>query len=149
MSALCSLPQLIFSRAAASSLRVSWFVVLVSFSPTFDGQPLSQRTFLKGSDTRKNVPIYAICLSLYEPVPGVSTEKIGSEVIRTQWLYVSRSSASLSYLNLWPDSPEAGEILLGKRVLIVVRASLSGGVDATLIGASLQDEVDDSRKTLQ
>ncbi|KAH9066682.1 PRTase-like protein [Lactarius vividus] len=71
------------------------------------------RTFLKSPDTRKNVPIYAICLSLYEPVPGVTDEKIGSEVIRTQWL-----------------GPEAGEILLGKRVLIV-------------------DEVDDSRKTLQ
>ncbi|KAH9004727.1 PRTase-like protein [Lactarius hatsudake] len=71
------------------------------------------RTFLKSPDTRKNVPIYAICLSLYEPVPGVTDEKIGSEVIRTQWL-----------------GPEVGEILLGKRVLIV-------------------DEVDDSRKTLQ
>ncbi|KAI9433368.1 phosphoribosyltransferase-like protein [Lactarius psammicola] len=71
------------------------------------------RTFLKGSDTRKNVPIYAICLSLYEPLPGITAEKIGSEVIRTQWL-----------------GPEAGEILLGKRVLIV-------------------DEVDDSRTTLQ
>ncbi|KAI9440556.1 PRTase-like protein [Lactarius indigo] len=71
------------------------------------------RTFLKSPDTRKNVPIYAICLSLYEPVPGVTAEQIGSEVIRTQWL-----------------GPDAGEILLGKRVLIV-------------------DEVDDSRKTLQ
>ncbi|KAF8269851.1 PRTase-like protein [Lactarius quietus] len=71
------------------------------------------RTFLKSPDTSKNVPIYAICLSLYEPVPGVTSEQIGSEVIRTQWL-----------------GPEAGEILLGKRVLIV-------------------DEVDDTRKTLQ
>ncbi|KAI0305889.1 PRTase-like protein [Multifurca ochricompacta] len=51
-------------------------------------------------------------LSLYEEVPGLAAEAIGSQVIRTQWL------------------PEAGEILLRKRVLIV-------------------DEVDDSRKTLQ
>lgn len=71
------------------------------------------RTFLKRPDSHKNVPIYAICLSLYEPVPGVTNEQIGSEVIRTQWL-----------------GPDAGEILVGKRVLIV-------------------DEVDDTRKTLQ
>ncbi|KAN0137181.1 Phosphoribosyltransferase-like protein [Lactarius tabidus] len=71
------------------------------------------RTFLKRPDAHKNVPIYAICLSLYEPVPGVTNEQIGSEVIRTQWL-----------------GSDAGEILVGKRVLIV-------------------DEVDDTRKTLQ
>ena len=53
------------------------------------GQRISQRTFLKRPDSLKNVPIYAICLSLYEPIPGVTSEQIGSEVIRTQWLYVT------------------------------------------------------------
>ncbi|KAI9464630.1 hypothetical protein BJY52DRAFT_1250433 [Lactarius psammicola] len=79
----------------------------------------------------KNVPIYAICLSLYEPLPGITAEKIGSEVIRTQWLY-------------------AGEILLGKRVLIVVRVSLPSGADAyTYRVPRYRIEVDDSRTTLQ
>jgi len=71
------------------------------------------RTFLKGPDIGKNVPIYAIGLNLYESIPGSTSEKIGSEVTRTQWL-----------------GPDAGTILIRKRVLIV-------------------DEVDDSRKTLQ
>ena len=57
---------------------------------------------------------------------------------------------SLSCLNLWPDSPEAGKILLGKRVLIVVRVSLSvGSMPHSSVPRSLQDEVDDSRMTLQ
>ncbi|KAI0255863.1 PRTase-like protein [Lactifluus subvellereus] len=57
------------------------------------------RTFLKNPTTHGSVPIFAICLSLYEEVPGVTAEQIGSQVIRTQWL--------------------GPEILVGKRVLIV------------------------------
>ncbi|KAI9511612.1 PRTase-like protein [Russula earlei] len=57
-------------------------------------------------------PIFAIGLSLYESLPGIKAEQIGSQIVRTQWLH------------------DAGQILRGKRVLIV-------------------DEVDDTRTTLQ
>ncbi|KAH9975936.1 PRTase-like protein [Lactifluus volemus] len=57
------------------------------------------RTFLKNPTTHGSVPIYAICLSLYEAVPGAAAEQIGNQVIRIQWL--------------------GTEALLGKRVLIV------------------------------
>ncbi|KDQ61551.1 hypothetical protein JAAARDRAFT_31004 [Jaapia argillacea MUCL 33604] len=60
------------------------------------------RTFLKDPSTKKNIPIYAIGLSLYESLPGTSAEQIGNEVVRTQWL-----------------GPETTRILLGKRALIV------------------------------
>ncbi|KAI0060996.1 PRTase-like protein [Artomyces pyxidatus] len=60
------------------------------------------RTFLKHPDTKKNIPIYAIGLSLYETLPGTTAEQIGNEVIRTQWL-----------------GPESGKVLLGRRALIV------------------------------
>ncbi|TCD69617.1 hypoxanthine-guanine phosphoribosyltransferase [Steccherinum ochraceum] len=60
------------------------------------------RTFLKDSVTKRNIPIYAIGLSLYEELPGTTAEQIGSQVIRTQWL-----------------GPESGKTLLGRRVLIV------------------------------
>ncbi|KAI0741930.1 PRTase-like protein [Daedaleopsis nitida] len=70
------------------------------------------RTFLKNPERKGNIPIHAIGLSLYESLPGMTAEQIGAEVIRTQWL-----------------GPESGELLLGRRALIV-------------------DEVDDSRKTL-
>lgn len=44
------------------------------------------RTFLK-EKSQKNIPIQAIGLSLYEDMAGEdSIEKIGKEVIRTQWL---------------------------------------------------------------
>lgn len=59
------------------------------------------RTFLKDITTKKNIPIHAIGLSLYEELPGTTEEKIGVEVIRTQWL------------------PQPGKFLLGRRVLIV------------------------------
>ncbi|KAJ8594678.1 PRTase-like protein [Rhizopogon salebrosus TDB-379] len=80
------------------------------------------RTFLKAPSSKGHIPIQAIGLSLYEPIPGTTVEQRGSEVIRTQWLYdmivaVNRGS-------------EARKALLGRRILIV-------------------DEVDDSRKTLQ
>ncbi|KAL4063113.1 phosphoribosyltransferase-like protein [Scleroderma yunnanense] len=60
------------------------------------------RTFLKDPSTKRNIPIQAIGLSLYESLPGTSAEKIGNEVIRTQWL-----------------GPGAGKALLGRKVLIV------------------------------
>lgn len=45
-----------------------------------------QRTFLKDESTKRNIPIVAIGLSLYEQLPGTSAEQIGEEVIRTQWM---------------------------------------------------------------
>ncbi|GJN92123.1 hypothetical protein Rhopal_005153-T1 [Rhodotorula paludigena] len=83
------------------------------------------RTFLKrvsGADgKRRNIPIQAIGLSLYEEVGAfdgssglAQEEKLGKEVVRTQWL-------DFSTLGNRP--------LIGRRILIV-------------------DEVDDSRTTL-
>ena len=85
------------------------------------------RTFLKKRDEKnpsklRNVPIQAIGLSLYEEVEGESAEKIGTEVIRTQWLDTGRVDPEAKKRN------DAGG-LLGKNILIV-------------------DEVDDSRTTL-
>lgn len=79
------------------------------------------RTFLK-DPSKKNIPIQAIGLSLYEElgtageVDGLpnTEEKVGKEVVRTQWL-------DFTTLGRNP--------LLGKRILIV-------------------DEVDDTRTTL-
>ncbi|WFD29142.1 hypothetical protein MSPP1_000147 [Malassezia sp. CBS 17886] len=84
------------------------------------------RTFLKVADAanpgkRRNVPIQAIGLSLYEEVAGTTAEQIGMEVIRTQWLDCGKGEPEAKAKN-------AGG-LLGKNVLIV-------------------DEVDDSRTTL-
>ncbi|KAF9778433.1 hypothetical protein BJ322DRAFT_1093059 [Thelephora terrestris] len=58
------------------------------------------RTFLKDSTTKKNIPIHAIGLSLYEPIPGVNSEKLGIEVVRTQW-------------------PTSAKIFFGKRILVI------------------------------
>jgi len=60
------------------------------------------RTFLKDEATKKNIPIYAIGLSLYESLPGTTAEQLGEQVIRTQWL-----------------GPESSKLLLGRRALIV------------------------------
>ncbi|KIK60302.1 hypothetical protein GYMLUDRAFT_43599 [Collybiopsis luxurians FD-317 M1] len=60
------------------------------------------RTFLREITTNKTLQIQAIGLSLYEPVEGVGEDKIGEQVIRTQWL-----------------GADAGRMLVGKRVLIV------------------------------
>ncbi|KIP10041.1 hypothetical protein PHLGIDRAFT_66461 [Phlebiopsis gigantea 11061_1 CR5-6] len=60
------------------------------------------RTFLKDTSTKRNIPIVAIGLSLYESLPGTTAEQIGTEVVRTQWL-----------------GPEGAKILLGRRALIV------------------------------
>ena len=46
----------------------------------------TQRTFLREITTNKTLQIQAIGLSLYEPVDGVTEDKIGEQVIRTQWL---------------------------------------------------------------
>jgi len=58
------------------------------------------RTFLKDPSTKKNIPIQAIGLSLYESLPGTTEEQLGQEVLRTQWLGPSKT-------------------LLGRRALIV------------------------------
>jgi len=59
------------------------------------------RTFLKDPSTKKNISIQAIGLSLYESLPSTTSEQLGNEIIRTQWL-----------------GPEV-QILLGRRVLII------------------------------
>jgi hypothetical protein len=113
------------------------------------------RTFLKrvsGADgAKRNIPIQAIGLSLYEEVGAfdgsnglAQEEKIGKEVIRTQWL-------DFSTLGSRP--------LVGRRILIVVRPPSSSSfpispflpqrLSSTLLTLfSAQDEVDDSRTTL-
>ncbi|KAK4050493.1 hypothetical protein OIO90_005076 [Microbotryomycetes sp. JL221] len=83
------------------------------------------RSFLKqgkSGERKKNIPIQAVGLSLYEEVgfaddnSGLaSEEKLGKEVIRTQWLDLSTLGS---------------KSLVGRRILIV-------------------DEVDDSRTTLE
>ncbi|RXW14676.1 hypothetical protein EST38_g11180 [Candolleomyces aberdarensis] len=60
------------------------------------------RTLLREETTNKTLQIQAIGLSLYEPVTGTSVEKLGEEVIRTQWL-----------------GPETQKLLVGRRNLIV------------------------------
>ncbi|KII87206.1 hypothetical protein PLICRDRAFT_42856 [Plicaturopsis crispa FD-325 SS-3] len=60
------------------------------------------RTFLKDAATKRNIPIHAIGLSLYEALPGTTAEQLGNEVIRTQWL-----------------GPDSGKTLLGRRALII------------------------------
>lgn len=64
------------------------------------------RTFCKTAGSR-NIPIQAIGLSLYEELGQEGTEeKMGKEVVRTQWLDFSTLGKTQ---------------LLGRRVLIVVR----------------------------
>ncbi|KAK0521880.1 hypothetical protein OC835_006752 [Tilletia horrida] len=97
------------------------------------------RTFLKvpsrvDPSRLRSIPIQAIGLSLYEEVAGTSAEKMGTEVVRTQWLDnrqiagEQKSSGSSNKPKL-EEGKDAGG-LLGKNILIV-------------------DEVDDSRTTLQ
>ena len=72
-----------------------------SFLPNEPALPVfEQRTFIKDPATKKNIPIQAIGLSLYESLPDTTEEMIGSQVIRTQWLGPSKT-------------------LLGRRALIV------------------------------
>ncbi|KAG8823924.1 hypoxanthine-guanine phosphoribosyltransferase [Serendipita sp. 401] len=44
------------------------------------------RTFLKDPSTKRNIPIQAIGLSLYESLPDTTEEQLGNMVVRTQWL---------------------------------------------------------------
>ncbi|CAG7847131.1 Hypoxanthine-guanine phosphoribosyltransferase Short=HGPRT; Short=HGPRTase [Serendipita indica DSM 11827] len=48
------------------------------------------RTFLKDPSTKRNIPILAIGLSLYESLPGTTEEQLGKAVVRTQWLGPSK-----------------------------------------------------------
>lgn len=89
------------------------------------------RTFLKYKDGQnpskmRNLPIQAIGLSLYEEMPGVTQEQIGTQVVRTQWLDAGKRERAGGE-DAHPGKNAGG--LLGKNVLIV-------------------DEVDDSRTTL-
>lgn len=80
---------------------------------------------------RRNIPIQAIGLALYEEVAGTSAESMGREVIRTQWL--DEGTFKRSHHHAKQPSPSgagAAGGLLGKNILIV-------------------DEVDDTRTTLQ
>jgi hypoxanthine phosphoribosyltransferase len=65
------------------------------------------RTFCKTAG-RKNIPIQAIGLSLYEEMgtEDSTQEKLGKEIVRTQWLDFSTLGS---------------RSLLGRRILIVVR----------------------------
>ncbi|KAK4055312.1 hypothetical protein OIV83_000595 [Microbotryomycetes sp. JL201] len=105
------------------------------------------RSFLKQGakgEKKRNIPIQAVGLSLYEEVgfldddSGLAQEeKLGKEVIRTQWL-------DLSTLG--------NRALVGRRILIVVRFpphESSSSDEATDCLWLLQDEVDDSRTTLE
>lgn len=92
------------------------------------------RTFLKkpsahDPNKKRNVPIQAIGLALYEEVAGSSAENMGREVVRTQWLDEGTFGKRSSREDRGEDGDKE-EGLLGKRILIV-------------------DEVDDSRTTLQ
>jgi hypothetical protein len=69
--------QLLFHSYPLASDRRGGFVLI---------NTTSQRTFLKDTATKRNIPIHAIGLSLYEALPGTTAEQIGNEVIRTQWL---------------------------------------------------------------
>lgn len=66
--------------------------VLAALFYHFGANNSPKRTYLKNPDTRSSVPIFAIGLSLYESVPGLTSEQIGSQVVRTQWLYVVLSA---------------------------------------------------------
>ncbi|CAE6401970.1 unnamed protein product [Rhizoctonia solani] len=59
------------------------------------------RTFLKHPESKRNISIQAIGLSLYEELPSTTEEQMANEVVRTQWL-----------------GPET-KTLLGRKVLIV------------------------------
>ncbi|KAK1923871.1 putative transferase [Papiliotrema laurentii] len=78
------------------------------------------RTFCKVDEKgqKRNIPIQAVGLVLYESMGGIA-EKVGTEVVRTQWLDFSTLGTNLTHGGL-----------LGRKILIV-------------------DEVDDTRTTLQ
>ncbi|KAI0295946.1 phosphoribosyltransferase-like protein [Russula brevipes] len=84
------------------------------------------RTFLRDPSTRGNIPVLAVGLSLYEKVPGLVAEQIGSQIIKTQWL-----------------GPEARQRLVGKRVLVVDEIDDSRKTLQYAI-AELQKDVDEA-----
>ncbi|KAG8971927.1 hypoxanthine-guanine phosphoribosyltransferase, partial [Tulasnella sp. 427] len=87
------------------------------------------RSFLKHPATGKNISIQAIGLSLYEELPDTTSEQIGREVIRTQWL-----------------GPES-RVLLGRRVLIIDEVDDSRTTLAYAI-KELQRDVEEQLKLL-
>ncbi|KAJ1855731.1 hypoxanthine-guanine phosphoribosyltransferase [Coemansia sp. RSA 1822] len=62
------------------------------------------RSFLK-AQSGANIPIQAIGLSLYEQLPGMDAETLGTQVAKTQWLNFGGSDTLVS--------------LLGRKILIV------------------------------
>jgi len=56
-----------------------------------------KRTFLREETGKKTIQIQAIGLSLYEPIEGTTAEQIGSEVIRTQWLWDQSDTIILGF----------------------------------------------------
>lgn len=78
------------------------------------------RTFCKTTEDgkKRNIPIQAVGLTLYESLGGIA-EAIGTEVVRVQWLDFSTLGNKLTH----------GGGLLGRKILVV-------------------DEVDDTRTTL-
>lgn len=90
-------------RASASSIQSTFhpdMLIAIGGGGFLPARVL--RTFLRDPSTKRNIPIHAIGLSLYESLPGTTAEQIGEEVVRTQWL-----------------GPDAGKTLLGRRALIV------------------------------
>jgi len=42
---------------------------------------------LKNPLNKRDIPIQAVSLTLYESIPGTTVERRGDEIIRNQWLY--------------------------------------------------------------
>jgi hypoxanthine phosphoribosyltransferase len=57
------------------------------------------RTFLK-QQGKPNVRIMAIILSLYEQIEGTDVEKVGTQVVRTQWIDYKQSGINLVNKNI-------------------------------------------------
>lgn len=69
--------------------------VLVRMGHTYDITILNiilQRTYLRDPNTKTNIPIQAIGLSLYESLPSTTAEQLGTQVVRTQWLWARISA---------------------------------------------------------
>ena len=94
------------THIVASSQLVLWYVRPFS-GPQFLKLSADKRTFLKDSETKKNIPIFAIGLSLYESLPGTTAEQVGKEVIRTQWLCVTFLCCTMLDVNLMIPLVEA------------------------------------------
>jgi len=85
---------------------------------------------LKNSETNTRVPIFAIGLSLYETLPGLTAEQIGNQVVKTQWL-----------------GPETRRSIVGKRVLIVDEVDDSRKTLQYAL-SELQKDVEEARQLL-